>query len=62
VIKKDCDLEHKGKSWIYEVELETADAEYRYIIDAVSSAILSERNQADDNKPDDDKAPETAVS
>ena len=62
VIKNDCDLERKGKSWIYEVELETADAEYRYIIDAVSSAILSERNQADDNKPDDDKAPETAVS
>ncbi len=58
VIEKDCELERKGESWVYEVELETADKEYKYVVDAVSAAILAERTEAEDNKPEVDKAPE----
>jgi len=58
IVKKDCELEHKGETWVYEVELETADTEYKYVVDAVSAAILAERTEAEDNKPDADKAPE----
>lgn len=58
IVEKDCELEHKGESWVYEVELETADKEYKYVVDAVSAAILAERSEAENNKPDADKAPE----
>jgi uncharacterized membrane protein YkoI len=57
IVEKDCELERKGESWVYEVELETADKEYKYVVDAVSAAILAERSEAENNKPDADKAP-----
>jgi uncharacterized membrane protein YkoI len=58
IVEKDCELEHKGESWVYEVELETADKEYKYVVDAVSAAILAERSEAENKKPEAPIAPE----
>ena len=43
IIETDADLEKTAYAAVYEVEIETADAEYKYVLDASTGEILSSK-------------------
>ena len=43
IIETDADLEKTAYAAVYEVEIETADAEYKYVLDASTGEILSRK-------------------
>lgn len=43
IIETDADLEKTAYAAVYEVEIETAGAEYKYVLDASTGEILSSK-------------------
>ena len=43
IIETDVDLEKTAYAAVYEVEIETAGAEYKYVLDASTGEILSSK-------------------